>query len=117
MSERLKPTIIAGIAYVASIAAATQPLPANARCFKYWYYPSPQHCEGQREGPPRRVALLYSRSTGGGHPHIDNVPAVVAPIHYDIPLPDLNDATWGGAMDSELELEMQRQKALRRLSE
>jgi hypothetical protein len=81
------------------------PQPADAHCYSRWFYPTPQHCGG-----------VYSR-VGLKHDLVDRliepVPMPPDPIkRIDIPLPDMN-GTWGGAMDSELELQLQRQKALR----
>lgn len=63
--------------------------------FSRWRYPWPQSC---------RTVIAY-------------VPKPVArPVVLDIPIPDLS-ADWGGTMDTELELQLQRQKAIRRLTE
>jgi hypothetical protein len=74
--------------------------PASAHCYSVWRYPYPQHCGG-----------VYTRTTAVRH-------AVAHPVEvrYDIPLPDMS-ATWGGAIDSELELSLQRQKAIRQLTQ
>jgi hypothetical protein len=71
--------------------------------YSRWYYPHPQRCG------------VYARTS---------IPARVLPSSVptppdrggDIPLPDMS-ANWGGTLDSELELSMQRQKALRQLSQ
>jgi len=74
---------------------------ADAHCYSRWYYPYPQKCGGiytrANDRPPvvRRVNF--------------NPPVSTDPV-YDIPLPDLS-ATWGGTLDSKLELEL-RLKAL-----
>ena len=100
----MRSTIIMGVVYAASITAAAQPLPADARCFKYWYYNYPQNCGG-----------VYFRTHHDSAVVVRTVNAAVPPVS-DIPLPDMS-ANWGGAMDTELELEMQRQRAIKQLAE
>ena len=102
----MRSTIIRGIAYAAAFATIASPLAASARCFSRWYYPWRQNCG------------VYARSSqvrfDDHHPvrPISAGPSTVV----DIPLPDMS-ATWGGAMDSELELELFRLKAMRQLAE
>jgi len=96
--------IMLGVVY-----AATS-LPAEARCYSRWYYPYPQHCATAhgvyaRTTRPREVVL---------RPVLPPV-ADVSDREPDIPLPDMS-ADWGGRMDTELELSLQRQKAIRQLT-
>jgi hypothetical protein len=81
--------------------------PAEAHCYRVWRYPYPQHCRAYAYAPfihlPR--AHIY--------------PAVLPHTHaalVDIPLPDMS-AQWGGAMDTQLELSLQRLKVLRQLTQ
>ena len=90
--------LLLGLAYV----------PAEAHCFSQWNYPYPQRCGvyARTNHPPRDIYRRDARP--------------VSPINdIGIPLPDMNRAniTWGGAMDTELELELQRQKAIRQLTQ
>lgn len=75
---------------------------ADAHCFRYWYYNYPQICGASYHAHVHTVAFSFPL------PPVDH--------DRDIPLPDLN-AVWGGAMDTDLELQLQRQKALRNLME
>lgn len=87
-------------------------VPATA-CHRFarWYYPTPQRC-----GVAKVYRVAYAR------PREVVLPRVLPPDRndrdsvVDIPLPDMS-AVWGGAMDSELELSMQRQKAIRQLTQ
>jgi hypothetical protein len=78
-------------------------LPAQAHCFSKWYYNFPQHC-GITYVQPKHMAYAVIPS-----------PPIPPARDIDISLPDLTNITWGGAMDTELELQMQRQKALHKL--
>jgi hypothetical protein len=91
-------------------AATSTPIGAEARCYSRWYYPYPQHCAAAhgvyaRTTRPRETVLRIVYRPVSSVP--DRVP--------EIPLPDMS-ATWGGAMDTELELALQRQKAIRQLT-
>jgi hypothetical protein len=90
-----------------ALFALLYPQPAGAHCYSRWYYPYPQHCGGVYNRVGIKHDLVY---------RIYNDPPLPPEPQptLNFPLPDMN-ATWGGAMDSELELEMQRQKALRLL--
>ena len=93
------------------------PHPAEARCYSRWYYPTPQHCGGvyARVGIKHDLVDRYIEPTRMPDPP-PLPPANDDRSHpIDIALPDMGGVTWGGAMDSQLELEMQRQKALRQL--
>ncbi len=84
--------------------------------FKVWRYPTPQRCSVGAT----RVEIrphVPTRRAGNERADIHNIQPDVAPIELGIPLPNMNDITWGGAMDSELELSLQRQKAIRQLSQ
>ena len=94
-----------GVVYSSSFAAASTPRPADARCFKYWYYNYPQNCGGVYFHTQHSAVLVAPRAA----------PSVAPPV-IDIPLPDMS-ADWGGTMDTELELEMQRLRAIRLLAE
>jgi hypothetical protein len=83
--------------------------PANAHCYSTWKYPWPQHCGGVYA----RTKTAYRGSAMVPVP--SPRPVSVTASDQDIILPNLNNVTWGGAMDTELELEMQRQAALRKL--
>lgn len=98
---RSPPVMVAGVLLGALFA---QPSAACHR-FRVWNYPTPQRCGVTHESKVYHPAILH---------HVASLPptAVVVP---DIPLPDMS-ATWGGVMDSELELSLQRQKAIRQLS-
>lgn len=84
------------------------PQPAGARCYSRWYYPTPQHCGVyNRVGEKHDLVFRLIEPTPMPPDRTDNgIP--------DFVLPDMN-AMWGGAMDTELELQLQRQKALRQL--
>jgi hypothetical protein len=94
----------------------TYAVPATA-CHRFarWYYPTPQRCSVvpmarmARSRPPSAPSVLPSV------PPVPNDSGRVVPI----PLPDMSKESieWGGAMDSELELSMQRQKAIRQLTQ
>jgi hypothetical protein len=93
----------------------THVVPAAAcHRFSQWFYPTPQRCGTTT---PRMARLVYARppSPPDLHPVLAPAPVSVE-RRVSIPLPSLNDITWGGAMDTELELSLQRQKALRQLS-
>jgi hypothetical protein len=80
---------------------------AEAHCYRYWYYPWRQDCR------------VYAYALHVRLPHAHIYPVVLPPDHaarIDIPLPDMH-AQWGGAMDTELELSLQRLKALRQLTQ
>ena len=79
----------------------------EAHCFTVWNYPSPQHCGVSTDGPRRHLVFNNLHTSVPVPTHIHDV--------LEIPLPDMS-ANWGGAMDSELELQMQRQKAIKSLS-
>jgi len=96
---RSPPVMVVGVLLGALFA---QPSAACHR-FRVWNYPTPQRCDTHATYRP---AILHRVDS---HPPVDNSPP-------DIPLPSLNDITWGGAMDSELELSLQRQKAIRQLT-
>lgn len=81
---------------------------ADARCFKLWHYPWPQNCNAHG------VYLRTSKPSRAILPAVFHPPVSVPDPVPDILLPDMS-ATWGGAMDSELELQMQRQRAIRSL--
>jgi hypothetical protein len=95
----VKPPVIIGL--LAGLIYTTTSLPANARCYSRWYYPWAQNCGVAYHGHARRMASLQL-----DHPS--------PPVH-DIPLPDMS-ADWGGTLDSELELSLLRQKAIRQLT-
>jgi hypothetical protein len=89
---------------VGVVYAATA-MPAEARCYKYWYYPTPQKCGG-----------IYFRANNHATMVASPRPSPIPPARDpDIPLPDMS-ADWGGMMDTELELALQRQKAIRQLT-
>ena len=94
---------------LALLALTFYPRPAEAHCYSRWYYPYPQHCGGIYNRVGVKHDLVYRQFV--------DPPLPPEPQHAEdaIPLPNMN-ATWGGAMDSELELQMQRQGALRKLS-
>src|SRR4029077_14167312 len=96
---KFSPIMLAGVIY------ATTALAADARCYRYWYYPTPQKCGGIYLRTHHHDPVAVRAGAGA------SVPA----SHPDIPLPDMS-ATWGGAMDTELELSLQRQKAIRQLT-
>jgi hypothetical protein len=84
-------------------------VPATA-CHRFarWYYPTPQRCGvfPRMVSPrPPRAPVLHPILAHGA----DDIRSVVS-----IPLPDMS-ANWGGAYDTELELSLQRQKAIRQL--
>src|SRR3954469_5315851 len=81
----------------------------EARCYARWYYPWPQNLTERHRGHSRPVVAIRER------PRVPSVDDVV-PTVPDIPLPDMS-ATWGGAMDTELELSMSRQRAIRQLTQ
>jgi hypothetical protein len=91
--------LLAGVSYAATAVGA------EARCYSRWYYPWKQTCGVYARSHTRTVALVKS----------DPPIPVAAPVD-DIPLPDMS-ADWGGAMDTELELSLQRQKAIRQLTQ
>ena len=98
----MKLAVMLGVVYAATSMGA------EARCYSRWYYPYPQHCAAAhgvyaRTTRPRAIVLRPVSIT----------PADV-PVR-DIPLPDMS-ADWGGTMDTELELALQRQKAIRKLT-
>ena len=100
----MKLAVMLGVVY-----AATS-MPAEARCYSRWYYPYPQNCS--------RVAGVYARTTRPREAVLRVVLPPVADVHDnvpDIPLPDMS-ANWGGALDTELELALQRQKAIPQLT-
>jgi hypothetical protein len=82
--------------------------PAEAHCYRHWYYPWRQECRDYIYEPTARL------------PRARRIYPVVLPptrVNYDgIPLPDMS-AQWGGAMDTQLELSLQRLKALRQLTQ
>jgi hypothetical protein len=94
------------------IVYAATSLPAVAGChhYSYWAYPYPQHCAVAHG--------VYARTT---RPRAAVLPIVYRPVSRvldrvsEIPLPDMS-ANWGGPMDTELELALQRQKAIRQLT-
>jgi hypothetical protein len=87
---------------VVLLAGLTYAVPATAcHRFSRWYYPTPQRCSTS--------SVVHVQISRVVRPH-------VADSGVPIPLPDMS-ATWGGAMDSELELSMQRQKAIRQLTQ
>jgi hypothetical protein len=88
--------LLAGVSYA--------PMSADARCYTIWRYPEPQDCGTHYHVHTRTMAILLPS------PPLPPVNPVSG-----IPLPDMN-ATWGGAMDTELELSLQRQKAIRQLT-
>jgi hypothetical protein len=93
-------------------AATSTPIGAEARCYSRWYYPYPQNCS--------HVAGVYARTTRTRAAVLRVVLPPIADVRDnvpDIPLPALNDITWGGALDTELELALQRQKAIRQLTQ
>lgn len=85
-------------------ALFVQPSAACHR-FRVWNYPTPQRCGVTHVA--YRPAVLHRVDSHS----IDNSKPP------DIPLPSLNDIIWGGAMDTELELSLQRQKAIRQLTQ
>jgi hypothetical protein len=97
------------LAVIAGLIYATTTVAADARCHKYWYYPWPQSCGAARG--------VYARAT---HPRV-GVRFVLPPASDSvpvrgIPIPDMS-AQWGGTMDTELELSLQRLKAIRLLTQ
>jgi hypothetical protein len=98
------------LAVMLGVVYAATSLPAEARCYSQWYYPYPQHCAAAHG--------VYARTA---RPRTAVLPIVYRPVTsvpdrvHEIPLPDMS-ATWGGAMDTELELALQRQKAIRQLT-
>ena len=92
----------------------TYAVPADAHCYRFWFYKTPQRCD---------VAKVYRVAYAG--PRAVVLPHVLPPDHNDrgsvvpIPLPDMSKESieWGGAMDTELELSLQRQKAIRQLTQ
>lgn len=104
-NKRVKVTLPPIIAVL--LFAALYPQPAEAcHRFSRWYYPEPQRCKGGVKHD-----LVYRVYTD---PPTPAPPPAPVERKVDIPLPDM-DAQWGGAMDTELDLQMQRQKALRAL--
>ena len=101
------PIMLLGMLY----AASTSPSSAACRLHKYWYYPYPQTCATAHG--------VYARAA---RPRAAILPVVLRPVSRvpdrvpEIPLPDMS-ANWGGAMDTELELSLQRQKAIRQLTQ
>lgn len=79
--------------------------PADAHCYARWHYPWPQHC---------RVTLAAFVPKPMDRPSV--VLPVARPDIRNIPLPDMS-ANWGGAMDTDLELSLQRQVAIRKLTQ
>jgi hypothetical protein len=68
---------------------------ADAHCYSRWYYPTPQKCGG-----------VYSRQSHRS-PVIARVDSS-APISvndFNIPIPNMS-ADWGGALDTQLELQL-----------
>ena len=102
---------LAVIFWGAIYAATSTSFGAEARCYSRWYYPYPQNCS--------RVAGVYARTT---RPREVVLPIVYHPVPSvpdrvsEIPLPDMSDINWGGTLDTELELALQRQKAIRQLT-
>jgi hypothetical protein len=95
--------------FLAITLAIGQANAANAHCFKFWYYPYPQNCQG-----------VYSRTnyrpTRINHPNINHTDH---PVVYDIPLPDMS-GTWINSAETEEQIElnedMERLKALKSIS-
>lgn len=99
---------------VGLLMGLTYAVPATA-CHRFarWYYPTPQRCG---VGHVYRVARVVS-------PRPSSAPVLPPVLAHDaddirsvvsIPLPDMS-ANWGGAYDTELELSLQRQKAIKQL--
>jgi hypothetical protein len=84
------------LAVMLGVVYAATSMGAEARCYSRWYYPYPQHCAAAHG--------VYARTT---KPH-----AVILPIV----LPDMS-ANWGGTLGTELELALQRLKAIRQLTQ
>lgn len=82
---------------------------ADAHCYSIWNYPQPQNCGTKgihaRTTRPRTVVLSS----------VPSPPIRVRDDGPDIPIPDLS-ADWGGTLETELELSLQRQKAIRQLT-
>ena len=101
---------------VVLLLGVTYAVPATAcHRFKVWRYPTPQRCSVWAN----KVATyphVPARRASNERADIHSIQSNVAPIELGIPLPNMNDITWGGAMDSELELSLQRQKAIRSLT-
>jgi hypothetical protein len=85
----------------------TYAVPATA-CHRFarWYYPTPQRCSVAYARLPR-AAVVHS---------VLRLPDPPPTRGLDIPLPDMS-AQWGGVMDTELELSMQRQRAIKLLTQ
>ena len=83
---------------------------ASSHChrYSYWAYKIPQTCT-------THGVYARTRPSVGRRPGSAAAAAYVAPS--DIPLPDLKVITWGGEMDTELELQLQRLKAIRSLNQ
>ena len=99
---------------VGLLIGLTHAVPATA-CHRFarWYYPTPQRCG---VGHVVRMARVVSPRPSSA-PVLPPVLAHTADDIRDvvpIPLPDMS-ATWGGAYDTELELSLQRQKAIKQL--
>ena len=101
---------------VGLLIGLTHAVPATA-CHRFarWYYPTPQRCGMEHV---YRVARVVS-------PRPSRPPVLPVVLAHDvddsrsvvpIPLPDMS-AQWGGAYDTELELSLQRLKAIRQLTQ
>ena len=96
--------VLLGVTYAVPAAACHR--------FSRWYYPTPQRCSVERVAYVARSRPSNTHVLSPVLAHAaDDIRRVVP-----IPLPDMN-ATWGGAMDTELELSLQRQKAIRQLAQ
>jgi hypothetical protein len=97
VKPEMKPAIMIGV-LLCGVSSV------EAHCYRQWYYPWPQDC-----GTRHRTYI---------HPatFVRFVPPLPPTSPKDIPLPDMS-AQWGGSMDTELELSLQRLKALRQLTQ
>lgn len=88
-------------------------VPATAcHRFSVWRYPTPQRCSVARV-----ARVVYARPS---RPPVLRPVLAPTPVNVErvvpIPLPDMS-AQWGGAYDTELELSLQRLKAIRQLTQ